>query len=953
MRKLFFVLICLLLSSVGASQTYRVSFYQNTPVYFSTSKPTAQRQMVNSFIDDNGNIFYIGNYEPTGNSFIKKFNSKGEEILTYNFPERVFISYAQSEYAVATGKLVKTPLNQFLLVCQKNQDNAICQRVICFDSNFQILWEVTAPANPQGVAYLIKDISFDESNNIYLLADVGYNSSLPPAYTHVYLYKYTSGGSLLWQKTINTSPFGLTYNKIVKMKTNSFVIAITRASQYKNYFTLYEIDKATGNTLKYNLYTDNPSYIAQFDCKELNGSYYLGYTTDLMPEYQPHHVLRKYNSALDSVWSKKDDALSTLSTVETDNSGHVFLLGNPYAAAYDTNGTLWWKTSTFSSINSLKTTEGFALTRSESTMPAFTNIGFNGGILSNSEVYNPANQSLNSRLLYQNPLNNLQYISAGEVQENANQKYLYYNNFDKNGTLTYSATEQSVNDAASDFKYFNSYLYISGTSRAKTTEMNAFVNKYTSAGVLQWTANIYSGEKSVKITNIAPTPTAIYAGGELFDSVTNRKNGFLAATDNNGNVTFKFSFKNLLPKESSVKFVQVNNSSADVFIAGQYLDSTGKSKIFIAKNTGNENVWIQTLNQSAGASDSLVSFFIDQFNNGYISYNCYESGISTKYIVYRFNSNGNPIFMRTMNNLDGVYLKKTIHDGFGYIYNLSSNKGSTYFDLLTEKLDSNGAQFWTDLYTSNVDYKACDLVTDLNTNLVVTANFLNAANKTDVLTMKIRKDGERMWNKVYNSGNKFQIIKISADDLWCYYLSGISIDAAGNKTHMLLEYDKDGNQRYTTNYNERDAANLLSFSDDYFACIVTNVEAGQKKMFTLSNVNRVNSGSDIKLNTFSSYIVAVEKSGANITDSYSLSQNYPNPFNPSTIINYQLPKNSFISLNVYDANGRLIKILENGNKPAGNYSANFSAEGLSSGVYYYNLVVDGVVFDTKKAVVMK
>jgi hypothetical protein len=90
-----------------------------------------------------------------------------------------------------------------------------------------------------------------------------------------------------------------------------------------------------------------------------------------------------------------------------------------------------------------------------------------------------------------------------------------------------------------------------------------------------------------------------------------------------------------------------------------------------------------------------------------------------------------------------------------------------------------------------------------------------------------------------------------------------------------------------------------------------------------------------------------------IPDKFTLSQNYPNPFNPNTVISYKLSVAGNISLNVYDANGRLIKILESGFKPAGEYSTSFSAEELSSGVYYYSLYADGVLMDTKKAVVMK
>ena len=110
----------------------------------------------------------------------------------------------------------------------------------------------------------------------------------------------------------------------------------------------------------------------------------------------------------------------------------------------------------------------------------------------------------------------------------------------------------------------------------------------------------------------------------------------------------------------------------------------------------------------------------------------------------------------------------------------------------------------------------------------------------------------------------------------------------------------------------------------------------------------------IKIDSALNYsTVNISQNGSSVADKFTLSQNYPNPFNPTTVISYKLSVAGDISLNVYDANGRLIKILESGFKSAGNYTTNFSAEGLSSGVYYYSLYADGVLMDTKKAVVLK
>ena len=85
---------------------------------------------------------------------------------------------------------------------------------------------------------------------------------------------------------------------------------------------------------------------------------------------------------------------------------------------------------------------------------------------------------------------------------------------------------------------------------------------------------------------------------------------------------------------------------------------------------------------------------------------------------------------------------------------------------------------------------------------------------------------------------------------------------------------------------------------------------------------------------------------------FALSQNYPNPFNPETIINYQLPTNSKVSLKVYDILGTEVAVLVNEEKPAGKYHVKFKGSNLASGVYFYRLHADNFV-QTKKLVLIK
>jgi len=81
---------------------------------------------------------------------------------------------------------------------------------------------------------------------------------------------------------------------------------------------------------------------------------------------------------------------------------------------------------------------------------------------------------------------------------------------------------------------------------------------------------------------------------------------------------------------------------------------------------------------------------------------------------------------------------------------------------------------------------------------------------------------------------------------------------------------------------------------------------------------------------------------------YSLKQNYPNPFNPTTIINYSVPRQGNISIILYDALGREVTRLVDEEKSAGEYSVEFNASNLSSGLYICHM--KGVGFNQSRKI---
>jgi len=87
---------------------------------------------------------------------------------------------------------------------------------------------------------------------------------------------------------------------------------------------------------------------------------------------------------------------------------------------------------------------------------------------------------------------------------------------------------------------------------------------------------------------------------------------------------------------------------------------------------------------------------------------------------------------------------------------------------------------------------------------------------------------------------------------------------------------------------------------------------------------------------------------------YELMQNYPNPFNPETIIKFAIPKTGSITLKIYDITGKEVETILN-NMPfnAGTMHYNFNGKNLSSGIYFYTLIVDNRVIGSRKMVLVE
>ncbi|MDW7680060.1 MAG: PQQ-binding-like beta-propeller repeat protein [bacterium] len=111
---------------------------------------------------------------------------------------------------------------------------------------------------------------------------------------------------------------------------------------------------------------------------------------------------------------------------------------------------------------------------------------------------------------------------------------------------------------------------------------------------------------------------------------------------------------------------------------------------------------------------------------------------------------------------------------------------------------------------------------------------------------------------------------------------------------------------------------------------------------------------------FSNFITNVNDQNIDISvlkKDYHLYHNYPNPFNPVTTIKYQLPKESYVVLKIFNQAGQLVRELLNKNQSPGIYEIqwngkNDNGQSVVSGVYLYNLKTDNFE-QTRKMVLLR
>lgn len=262
-----------------------------------------------------------------------------------------------------------------------------------------------------------------------------------------------------------------------------------------------------------------------------------------------------------------------------------------------------------------------------------------------------------------------------------------------------------------------------------------------------------------------------------------------------------------------------------------------------------------------------------------------------------------------------VYPTSTYLFGFNFV---NANTGMAIGDNSLVIRTTDGGINWSNVSLGSFNYQLCG-ITSTNENIFYIVGGIEGSSSTMLRTTNFGDEWILMNTAATNRLNTVQFANA---------VTGYAVGCSGN----ILKTTNSGINWYKQQINtSRDLWDISVISS------LTAVISGKS-----GGIFRTDNGG----------LTNISLSNTSMPKEFNLSQNYPNPFNPLTNIKFSILKNSKVSLNVFDINGKLVENLVENTLSPGNYSVDWDASLYNSGTYLYRLETgEGIM--TKKMVLIK
>ena len=413
------------------------------------------------------------------------------------------------------------------------------------------------------------------------------------------------------------------------------------------------------------------------------------------------------------------------------------------------------------------------------------------------------------------------------------------------------------------------------------------------------------------------------------------------------------------------------------------LTSAGEYDLFIAKIDKDGNfLWAKKVGGVGPEYGNSIA--VDGSGNSYIT--GYFFGTATfgnttltsagwtEIFIAKIDASGNFLWAKKAGGTNNDYGYSIAVDGSGNSYTIGGFEGTATFgnisltsvkdsngkftkDIFITKLDANGNFLWakkaggTDIDSGNsiaVDGSGNSYITgSFDGTITFGNNTLTSSGSSDIFIAKLDGSGNYLWAKKTGGTSVDSGNSIAVDGSGNSYITGFfygtatfgntTLTSAGGGDVFISKLDNNGNFIWTKKADGTgdDSGNSIAIDGSGNSYTIGNFQGTA----TFGNTTLTSAGYDIFIAKIGTITTGNEE--IVIPKVLELSQNYPNPFDNSTNIEFTLFNPSKIKLTVFNSFGQVVDVIVDEFLFAGNHSYTWNLKNVASGMYFYQLNVDG------------